>query len=234
MAYGTQLLRLVEMLRDEAGLSNSVAVGVDDVARLKQMLRRTQELLYADAEWPHLRTVFDRIPFQAGQRYYDFPESLNFDRLERVAVWDSGTPIKIERGIGFEEYATYDSENDERAEPTQKWDVRWRDTKEQIEVWPIPSTNNLSLQFIGIRKLRALIAHDDVCDLDDQLLVLLASAELLTKVNADLAKIKLIAADRHKKRLLANAGNNGRRYIVGQGPMLEETFRNRVTVRVSR
>jgi hypothetical protein len=232
MARGTQLLQLVQMLRDETGRATSVAVGVDDLPSLKARLRRVQETLYDEHQWPHLRTVFDRIQLQAGERYYDFPPTLNFDRIEKVAVWDNGTALPIDRGIGFDEYSVYDSENDVRAEPATRWDVRWTGTKEQIEIWPVPSTNNQALQFIGTRKLRALVANGDVADLDDHMLVLFAAAELMPK-DSPLAKTKLSLAQARFNRVKSNAGNNAARTTIGGGeqPM---TDRGRVTVRVSR
>lgn len=231
MARGTQLLQLVTMLRDETGRANSVAVGVDDVPALKQIINRWQNTLYDKHDWPFLRTVFDRIPLEAGSRYYDFPATLNFDRIEDVAVWDGSTPLPLTRGIGFGEYAIYDSENDVRAEPTLRWDVRWRDTKEMVEVWPVPSTNNLNLQFIGIRKLRALVANADVADLDDHMIVLYAAAELLPK-GSDLAKLKLELARDRFNQLTSNANKGRQTYRMGSGPIPSE--RGRVTVRVSR
>jgi hypothetical protein len=235
MARGTQLLQLVTMLRDESGRANSVAVGIDDLPQLKQVLRRTQEHLYDRHPdgWAHLRTVFDRIPLLAGDRYYDFPDTLNFDRIEDVAVWDSSTPLSITRGIGFQEYAVYDSENDARAEPACRWDVRWTGTTEQIEIWPVPSTNNQALQFIGTRKLRALIANDDVCDLDDQMIVLFAAAELLAKSDKELAARKATLAEERYARLKGNAAKHGQRYVMGSGPD-NPSRRDRVSVRVSR
>src|SRR5262245_45580808 len=150
MARGTQLLQLVTLLRDELGRSNSVAVGVDDIPSLKSTLRRVQETLYDAEEWPHMRTVFPRKLMQAGERFSDFPTDMNFDRLEDVALWYNGRPIPVLRGIGFDEYAIHDSENDVRNDPVRAWDVRWTGTKEQVEVWPVPaSTNAMGLQFKG-------------------------------------------------------------------------------------
>lgn len=232
MARGTQLLQLVQMLRDETGRATSVAVGVDDVPQLKSHLRRWQETLYDKDDWSFLRTVFDRIPLQAGQRYYDMPALLNVDRIEDVAVWDGATPLSMTRGIGFNEYAVYDSENDVRAEPTLRWDVRWTGTSEQIEVWPVPSTNNLALQFIGIRKQRALIANADVADLDDQMLVLYAASELLPK-GSELSKLKLELARDRFNVCKAKAAAQRQTYRMGSGGV-ETSQRGRVTVRVSR
>jgi hypothetical protein len=235
MARGTQLIQLVTQLRVETGRSDSVALGVDELPALKHLLKRTQENLYDrhPEGWAHLRTVFDRIPLLAGDRYYDFPDTLNFDRIEDVAVWDSSTPLSITRGIGFEEYAVYDSESDVRAEPACRWDIRWTGSEEQIEIWPVPSTNNQELQFIGTRKLRDLIENDDVCDLDDQLIVLFAAAELLVKSDKDLAARKLTLAEQRYALLTRNAAKHGQRYIMGSGPD-NPSRRDRVSVRVSR
>jgi hypothetical protein len=219
------------MLRDETGRANSVAVGVDDLPQLKSHLRRVQETLYEKHPWPFLRTVFDRITLQAGLRYYDYPENLNFERIEDVAVWDGSTPRPLTRGIGLKEYAIYDSENDVRCEPTLRWDVRWTGSKEQLEAWPVPSTNNLAMQFIGIRKLRPLIANADVADLDDQMIVLYAAAELMPK-GSELAKLKLELARDRFNTIKGTAATGGETFRMGSGPVHED--RGRVTVSVSR
>lgn len=231
MARGTQLLQLVQMVRDETGRAESVAVGIDDLPQIKSILRRVQAQYYDDNDWSFLRTVFDRIPLQAGLRYYDMPALLNVDRIESVAVWDGGIPRPLTRGIGFNEYAVYDSESDVRADPALRWDVRWTGTKEQIEVWPVPASNNLSLQFIGIRKPRALVANADVADLDDFMLSLRAAAELLPK-GSELAAVKLKAATERFLRVKGQSAAAAQTYRMGSGPVHEE--RGRVTVHVSR
>jgi hypothetical protein len=220
------------MLRDETGRSNSVAVGVDEDGLLKQAIRRAQEDLYEQVDWPFLQTVFDRISLQAGDRYYDFPAGMSYDRLVcKPAVWIDSIPFELERGIGFEEYAVYDSESDARSEPATRWDVRWTGTEEQIEVWPVPSTNTQELQFIGIRKLRPLIAHADVADLDDQLIVLFAAADLID--DEVKAKKKLAAAQARFNRLKGNAKRGGKTYRMGMGAN-PHPDQGRVTLRISR
>lgn len=232
MARGTQLLQLVTMLRDETGRNDSVAVGVDETPTLKAILRRWQNTLYERFPWPHLRTVFDRIPLQAGERYYDFPADLDVDRVESVAAWDSSYPRPLTRGITFREYAVYDSESDVRADPALRWDVRWTGTREQIEVWPVPASNDLELQFIGIRKCRPLVANADVADLDDHLIVLSAASELMPK-GSEIAAVKAkLAADRYNT-LTRNAQANAQTYRMGSGPVVEH-HKGRVTVHVSR
>ena len=187
-----QFVQLISDLRAELSKSTDPAVGVSDLPQLKQTLNRVYQSLYDLYPWPFLKRVFDRIPLQAGQRYYDFPEEMDFDNMESVAVWFSGQPLHIERGIGFEEYATYDSESDVRVDPVVKWDVRSvDDTREMLEVWPVPASNSYSIQFIGKRKFEPLVDDSDLCLLDDDLVVIHAAAELLptkgTNIQAKLA-----------------------------------------------
>jgi len=189
------------MLRDEVGHANSVAVGVEATPGLKQTLRRVQTTLYDDHDWPFLRQYFTRITLQAGQRYYDVPNALNLERIEEVAIWFNNLPMPIEKSIGWEEYTKYDSETDSRAEPALRWDVRWTGSKEQIEIWPIPATNDQQLQIRGIRKLRPLIANSDVCDLDDHMIVLFAAAEILARDKSPDAQAKLALAQRRYDKL---------------------------------
>ena len=55
MARGKQLTQLIDELRAEVGHAVSVSVGVDNLPAIKQIIRRTQETLYDDFDWPHLR-----------------------------------------------------------------------------------------------------------------------------------------------------------------------------------
>lgn len=233
MALRTQLLQLVTMLRDETHRSNSVAVGVDDTPMLKQALRRWQNTLYDKHDWPHLRTVFDRFTLNADQRYYDFPDDVNFDRVEQVAVWQNGVATPIGRGIGFDEYSIHDSEGGITCDPVLRWDIRWTGTKTQCEVWPIPSSSDYEIQFIGIRQLRNnLIKNADRAELDDHLIVLFAASELLPK-GSELAKQKLTLAVDRLNTLKANAAKTHVTYRFGSGPV-PSNQQGRASVRVAR
>ena len=158
MARGTQFLSLITDLRAELRRSSSVAVGVDDLDSLKQVLNRVYQTLVMQYNWPHLRIMFKVVSLAAGQRYYDFPTGawsgatvkLIYERVIRAAVTYSGQVQDIERGIDFEEYASYNSDDDERAEPALRWDVTWTGTADQIEIWPIPNTNDQKLHFQGV------------------------------------------------------------------------------------
>lgn len=217
MARGTSLLRLVQMVREECGRSSSVGVGVDDLPGLKTKIKRAQEVLYDSFDWPHLRQFFDREQLSAGERYYDPSDGLNFDRIEKAVVWYSGISHPLCRGITPDDYNSYDSENDARSEPALKWDVRWTGTREQIEIWPIPSTNDQQLQFQGIRNLRPLVNDTDVADIDDQLIVLTVAAEILTGKKDPSASALTSAFQKRYATVTNNAHTNFKRYLMGRG-----------------
>jgi hypothetical protein len=239
MARGTQLLKLVEMLREECNRATSVAVGNDDLPGLKNKLSRTQEVLYDEYDWPFLRQVFPAKTLQAGERYYDFPVGLNLERIDDndgpegpgVVIWYSSIPMPIRRGIGFPEYAIYNSDAGVRQEPALAWDVRWTGTREQIEIWPIPVSNTTTLQFSGIRKLRPLIADSDVADLDDQAIVLTAASEILARQGSASAPAIAGLALARLKRMKARVKSASPAYRLGMGNSNSPDPRFPITVR---
>jgi hypothetical protein len=161
-------------LRAELGQSlNPVqATQIEPAHRVK--LQRAQRTLWQEFDWPHLRVTRD-IALAAGQRYYDLPTDMLLERVEQVQVKWSGSWLPVPRGIGSDDYSAYDSDNDERSDPVLRWDAAPND---QIEVWPLPASNNQVLRITGIRNLRAFTETDDFCDLDRDLIVLAAAADL--------------------------------------------------------
>lgn len=216
MARGTQLIQLVTMLREEVNRAASIAVGVDDYPLLKQKLSRTQEFFYDEYKWPFLRQVFPYKPLQAGEQYYDWPTGLNLEEIENVNLWYGNLPHEIERGIGMEQYAVYNSNIGVTSEPALRWDARsiavgGDGFKDQMEIWPIPSSNTQNIQIVGQRKLRPLIADGDVADLDDQMIVLTAAAELLAAQGNNNASGLASLAQRRFSRMKANSNAGGGR-----------------------
>lgn len=227
---GQQLTRLISQLRAELSRSVNVSVGVDDAEILKDVLQRHQETLYDEYDWPFLRQMFPAITLQAGQRYYDPPADLNFDRIEKAAVRISGRPVPFHRGIDFEHYALFDSDAGARAAPAARWDIRWVDTAEQIEVWPIPTDNSNAMQFTGIRKLRPLVDGADVTDLDDILIVMFAAADLLQHQESPDASLKLKQAVKRLERLKGRSAAARDIVRLGMGASSSQPFRVSVAI----
>jgi len=213
MARGTQFSVLRQRLRAELRRATSVAVGVDDVDSLNVTLNHTYSTLYFQNDWPHLRKVFS-LPLVAGERYYDVPTGLEAERIERVAVDWSGIPTDMEHGIAFEQMAEFDSDADERSDPALRWDIRWEDSATQIEVWPIPATAQ-TVRIQGIQSISRLVSDEDICLLDDDVVVLYAAAEL---TKGDDQKIKADMAREHLKMLKGRGHSNGvHRLGLGSG-----------------
>lgn len=203
------------MLREELGRSSNVAVGVDDAIGLKQKLARAQQLLYDDYDWPFLRERFV-LQLNAGQRYYTMPAGLNIERIEETYLYYGTLPRPMERGIEEEDFASFNSDNGVMADPALKWDVRWTGTSEQIEIWPIPASQN-NMVFRGIRNLRPLLADADVCDIDDQVIVLTCAGELLAKSDSSSSAMLVKLAGNRLERLKSRMRGAAKRYRQGMG-----------------
>lgn len=224
MARGTSFLNLQGMLRDETGRASNVAVGPDDLAQLKTKLRRVQTMLYDEYDWPFLRQVFPAITLAAGVQYVNFPSGLNnlhLERVESVVVYYGTLPYPVDRGITEREYAIYNSLNGVSASPVMRWDSRWTGSADQVEIWPLPPDNTQTLVFTGKRDLRPLLADADVCDLDDEMIVLFAAAEILEKQGAANADTVKKAADARFTRMKGRVkgATRPRRLGMGNGPM---------------
>lgn len=203
MARGTTLVRLLDNLRAEAGLSLNPAH--NNQARDVQIntLQRTQERLWDDFSWPHLR-VQRQVPVSAGQRYYDPPEDLDISRLESIELFRDGTWAPLAPGIEGCHLAAWNSDLDERSWPPRRWTIH---DDQDIEIWPIadincdPTTMDGTLKFTGIRNLRPLVADSDRADLDDRLIVMFAAAEMLARSKSSDAQVKLDMANRIYARI---------------------------------
>lgn len=175
----TTLEQMVKDLRLETRRSPNTSIGQDEQETLKRLLARTQYWLYWNFDWPHMKVRRD-IRLSATQRYYDAPSTMDFERIVTVSANGSGRWEPISRGITMDDYNTYNSDNNEQSDLVQKWDILDTGSREQIEVWPIPASDGETLRLEGHRKLGPLVSDNDVCTLDDTLIVLTAAVELLT------------------------------------------------------
>lgn len=213
MARGTTLGQLVTMLREEIGDATSAALGQNNLPHLKRILQRTQQFLWEDHTWAHLR-VYREESLQAGQRYYSFPADLSFDRIENTHVRYDDTWRPVLYGIELGHYNVSDPEQGDTEDPVERWQAHEDD---QYEVWPVPATNGLRLRFEGIKKLAPLIADGDRAELDDNLIVLFAATELLAKRDAKDAKAKENMATRLYARLKGQQTGKKGMIVMGGG-----------------
>lgn len=219
MAYGVQFSELVINLRAETRRSSDVSVSSDDLDTLKRSLNGVYRTLAVNHDWPHLRHVFDKIPFAAGQRYYDFPAGFDADRVFESVVWLGSLNTPIKKGIDLDEYSFLDPSLDQRADPALAWDTAF-DTDSgsvQIEFWPIPASASYSAQFSGYWVPPRLVDDSDPCLLDDELVLLFSSARMLKAQGAKDADLKLSEAQAYLLKLQQRPKNDARPVQIGLG-----------------
>lgn len=193
MARKTTFSELIEMVRAEARISTAVSQGQANETYIKQLIKRYYEQLYDEYDWPFKKILKGeaKITIQAGSRYYDYPANLDLERILRLHVLEGNQWRPLIKGIGPEQYNTYNSDdNDARADPIKRWEI-YSDT--QFEVWPLPASAG-QVWFEGIKRKTPLISGSDRCDIDDTLIALFVSAEILAATNQKDAQVKLNAA----------------------------------------
>lgn len=214
MPVGVTLLNLLNDLKAEANISMNVAHGVQARDAQVYLLRRVQEELYTQHDWPTLAIDRD-VALSPGQRYYNFPADIDFAFVNSAVVRNATIWEELCFGIGSDELNTYNSDDDFRTFPPRNWDYNG-DTG-QFEVWPVPSQAG-TLRFYGRKKLRPLAADTDTCTLDSTLIVLYAAAEMLARVGSEDAPLKLQKAQAHFTAIKRRLGANKRKpFAVGAG-----------------
>ncbi|MGO3933451.1 hypothetical protein [Rhodopseudomonas pseudopalustris] len=195
------LTKLLDKFRVEIKASPSAAHNAGARDQQVALLQSTQEWLWEDFTWPHLR--IERLyQLQAGQRFYDVKNDMLIDRIELIEVKVDGRWRRLDAGIDADHYAAHDSALDQRASPARRWRIY---EGEQIEIWPVPDANGVLasqegyIKVGGIRPLRPLVAGSDRCDIDDQLIYLYAAAKHLGMTEA--GKVALNMANKRLARL---------------------------------
>jgi hypothetical protein len=204
MARHKTVTELLDDLRAETRQSLNVSHNRQIRDTQLYLLQSEQERLWTDFDWPHLR-VERYLKLAEGQRFYE-PPDLAIDRIEKIEVKYGATWVPLVVGIGAQQYNAWDSTEDQRSWPVERWRI-YED--EQVEVWPIPSQNGDDteategwLKFTGIRQLNPLVDDSDRCDLDARLIVLFAAVQMLTDDGKKAAaEVKLAAANAHYARL---------------------------------
>lgn len=223
MARGTTLVKLLDDLRAETRASLNPAHNNQVRDSQVKLLQRTQEWLWGDHAWPHLY-VSRKYPLQAGLRHYDFRSDFDIERISRIEVRSDGAWRKLVKGIGPQQFVSYDSDLDQRSYPPTRFDLAEDD---QIEIHPISdqdgTANDLEgyLRVWGTRRLRPLVQDGDRADLDDSLIVLFAAAEILGGKGAKDGAIKTSLAQKRYSTLKGqlNKRQGFRMFGVGEPGM---------------
>lgn len=211
MARGTTLEKLTLMLKAEIGATTAYNANSDMNYVLHQHLRRHYENLFDGWDWPFKRVSRD-IVTQAGERYYDWPADIDMEQQLEFWVDQFGTWIPLEQGIGPDQYNAYDET--QRQDYPYRWD--WHEGH-QFEVWPTSAIDGLTLRIIGTKAANPLISESDVCDLDDQMVVLYAASEMLMRDDPNRAQQKLNMAQQ-REAIVKQKMRTRKTLTIGRNP----------------
>lgn len=195
MARGTQLTKMIDMLRHELGHTIDRAAGTQNIDRMRYALGRTQQLLYDEHDWQFLK-VNKLLTLVPNQRFYSLPSGLTPESTNRAWVQWGQEWLPLGFGISPEQYTAYDE--GEATDPALRWDYH---DEGQIEIWPVPATPTV-VRFYGTAALEPLKVDSDRCTLDDLLIVMFAAAELIE--DEQKAAKKLSLANSRLRRLKGN------------------------------
>ncbi len=210
MAVGVTLGQMLDDFRVEARLSTVPAQQSGAHDAHVRLLVRTQRRLWEDHDWKHLEAK-RQINLVAGQRYYEPPIDVEFDRIQKVQARYNGDWCDMEFGIKAEHLASTDSDLGERSSPAVAWDV-YEDG--QFEIWPVPDANadettlEGTIRVTGTKSLAPFVAEEDVCSLDADMIVMFAAAEHLLARGAKDAQAKLQQAAAIERRLIGHGVKN--------------------------
>lgn len=219
MARGTPLIKLLDDLRAEIGASQNPAHNNQTRDKHIKLLQRTQDWLWEDHNWPHLR-VKRMYPLEAGKRQYDFNGDFDLERIDLIQVYVDGGWRKLTNGITPADEIAFDSDLDERSYPPCKFEIS---EDNQIELHPISDTDGNTttkegmLRVTGIRRLKPLVADGDKADLDDSLIVLFAASELLGGKGAKDGSIKNSLAQKRYATLRGKLNKTDKIKMFGIG-----------------
>jgi hypothetical protein len=221
MALRTTLNDIVEMVRDEARLSSNTSRGTDHLPHIKRLIKRHYQTLAESYDWQHLelkREMSTKV-MVANQRYYDFPENLNTDKIEEAWYKYGSVWVKLDYGINYNDLNAQDSDEGDTSDPVLKWDFYG---DQQFEVYPVPASGGI-ISFIGQKKIEALDTNDSRADLDDIMISLFVAAEILAG-NSQQAAAQIKAEAANTRLLQVKSGKGSKMRIkVGGGEISDSS-----------
>lgn len=216
MARKQPLEEVLRKVRLEARRAANPSLSESEKDKLVHLVNRVQRSLYLEHYWPFLQKR-EPVAMSAGQRFYDIPAGYDLERIETVFYKDTTVYCRLPRGIDMHHYNTHDSFTGERADPPMRWDIVDNGGDAQLEIWPIPDTGNYSLVIQGLRAISPLVNDGDLVELDDYMIALYCAAELLTNVDKEDAKVKLVRANELRDKLIASAEVAAEPIVVSGG-----------------
>jgi hypothetical protein len=207
MARGVTLAELVDQFRLECGMSTQPAQGTQTREHIKQMLRRVQETLFADFDWPFLH-VFRTENLLPGENIYSWPDDLDVNDVRQLWDYYGATYYPLGYGISMQDRNAHDETS--RCDPAMRWEIR---DDRQYEIWPVPATARPCV-IEAYLSLKPMVEENSRCTMDGTLLVLFAAAEWLARNKMPDAQAKLQAAQQFSRNLRKRSVSDKRRNVI--------------------
>lgn len=190
-------------LLSRIGMASQGAAAGAMVTTVGSFLKRTQEYLYYEFEFPILRKK-DDVSSAAGQTLYDWLDNIDPAQIIEVRTLVSGQWLKLTEGIEYQHDTVVDS---------RSWPRRY-DRFAQLEIFPEPD-GIYPLRIEHYERLGQFTQDGDRCTLDDNLLFNFTLGLMKQHYGHDDAATYLDMAERRRKKLQHKAIGN-KRFVVGQ------------------
>lgn len=230
MGLRSTFLEVIEAVRDECGVSNNSARGIDFLETIKRLIKRHYITQAEEYTWQHLelkrKSAISRVVLAAGQTLYDFPAAVNVQKIKEVYTKLGNRWLDVNYGITYTGHRSiFDPDNNAvRTTPVTNWMFS---DENQFEVWPTPSVNGVAdgsgeIAFTGQKITEKLIVDGDRMDMDEILVSLLAASEILGGWGKRIeSAIKAEAAVARRDFLRLGMGTKTR-YIMNSGTLNED------------
>ena len=219
MALGVTLVDLVHDLRAEIGHSLNPAQGLNTEESLMYLLDRVQQQLWVEFDWPMKRG--NRYVFvDRGQNFLPYPADMTFSGIVRIHWVERSSPggkwKPLEYNINIlDDFGQVEDDLNTHLGPPRRWDNN--PTENTIQLWPIPD-RDIALRLHGLRECKRMKLASDKCELDSVLIVMRAAAELAVRQKLADAQVKVEAAHRYARMLLAKQRSAKREpFVIGGG-----------------
>lgn len=185
------------------GFGAAGQAGIVNTALIDSMIKSAQEQLYQQFDWVELRAINERVT-GSNQQFYDYPIDCNSERILGMWVLWGGQYMPMQEGIKAEQ----------RNIPIGGVPQRY-ERRDQIEIWPIPSSNEYKIRTEYIKTLAPLVNNSDRLTLNSQMVFLHALANAKTHYNqkdavtysSQLDALMLQLKAKNRKTVFANENN---------------------------
>lgn len=147
-------------IQTRLGFGMAGQAGIVNSALIDSMIRSAQEQLYVQFDWAELKAVYERSTGSA-QQYYDYPADCNIERMNSFVIIWGGRHIPLKEGI----------KPQHRGLNTGSVPARF-ERRDQIELYPVPNTDQYTLRFEYIKTLAPLVVNSSRTSLPSEIVYL--------------------------------------------------------------